>query len=168
MPTSKTKTPGLRLQYVLLPLIVLVLSFLLTAIFFGRLPDEVAYRFTPRGEAEAWLSRNVIILFMLVPQLAMTLMALGIVRRIAKLGVLAQAENAWIRPEKVTAFMGNAFGLPQAILLFVMLDIFSYNSYRVHLMPTWLVLVIAMVLATVAMVALFFLVISRARQSMKS
>ncbi|MBI4295738.1 MAG: DUF1648 domain-containing protein [Chloroflexi bacterium] len=166
MPTPRTKASGFRLQYILFPLIVLLLSFLITVIFVGRLPDEVAYRFTRDGEPEAWLSRNAVISLLLLPQIAMTLMAMGIVGLIAKLGVLAQAGSAsggWIKPGKETAFMGNAFGLPQAVLFFVTLDIFSYNSYRIHLVPTWLLLVIAMVLATVAMVALFLLVMARAR-----
>jgi hypothetical protein len=34
--------------------------------------------------------------------------------------------------------MGNMIGLPQLIICFAMLDIFSYNAYGIHIMPVWI------------------------------
>jgi hypothetical protein len=56
-----------------------------------------------------------------------------------------QPDNGGIAPGKVITFMGNVVALPQVILFFTMLDIFSYNSYEKHLMPLWLVAVIVLV-----------------------
>ena len=45
--------------------------------------------------------------------------------------------------------MGNMIALPQVILCFAMLDIFSYNSYQIRLMPLWVFALIVMGLGTI-------------------
>jgi hypothetical protein len=55
-------------------------------------------------------------------------------------------------------------GVPQFILFFVMLDIFSYNLWQVHVFPMWLFLLVVLGLASVALVVVFAYLISRARQ----
>lgn len=52
--------------------------------------------------------------------------------------------------------MGNMMALPQIVLGFVMLDIFIYNSYRIHIMPLWIFAVIVMG-AGVIVLGIFFL-----------
>jgi hypothetical protein len=49
--------------------------------------------------------------------------------------------------------------LPQIILGFAMLDIFSYNSYQIHLMPLWIFALIVMGLGGMALGIFFILAI---------
>ncbi len=163
-PTEQT-TEGtalaFRWRYIVLPLIILLLSVVLVLYFYGKLPAEVAYRFKPDGSPDEWLSRAVIILWALVPQFLLTLLAGAITLGIAKLGVLfLQAAPTTIKLEKVLLLMGNMIGLPQVILCFAMLDIFSYNSYQVHLIPLWLFALIVMGLGAVIL-AIFFIRVAR-------
>ena len=55
--------------------------------------------------------------------------------------------------------MGNMIVLPQIILCFAMLDIFSYNSYQIHLMPLWVFALIVMGLGGMALGIFFILAI---------
>jgi hypothetical protein len=60
--------------------------------------------------------------------------------------------------------MGNLLALPQLIVFFAMLDIFSYNSYQIHLMPMWIFLLIVLGLATIALVVFLAFIVSRKMQ----
>jgi hypothetical protein len=102
----------------------------------------------------------------LVPQLLLTLLALATTGVVSKMGFLfQQVKDTWLKPERILLFMGNAIALPQLILCFAMLDIFSYNSYQQHIMPMWLFLLIILGLATVALGVLLTLAISKAKNS---
>jgi hypothetical protein len=61
--------------------------------------------------------------------------------------------------EKMLSLMGNMVALPQIILGFAMLDIFSYNSYQIHLMPLWIFALIVMGLGGMALGIFFILAI---------
>jgi len=150
-----------RWRYIVLPLVILLLSVVLVLYFYGKLPAEVAYRFEPDGSPDEWLSRGAIILWALVPQFLLTLLAGAITLGIAKLGVLfKQTAPTRIKLERVLLLMGNMIGLPQVILCFAMLDIFSYNSYQVHLIPLWVFALIVMGLGAVIL-GIFFIQAAR-------
>jgi uncharacterized membrane protein len=134
-----------RWGYIVLPVVILFLSVILTAFFYPRLPVEVAYHFRG-GSPDKWLSRSAIILWALLPQLFLTLLAGAVTWGIAKLsGQYIKPESSGIRPERIILFIGNMIALPQIILGFAMLDIFSYNSYQIHLLPLWVFALIVMV-----------------------
>ncbi len=131
--------------YILLPVLILIVSIILTAVFYHRLPVEVAYHFGADGSPDRWLSRGTIILWMLLPQLFLTLMAVAITWGITKLAArFRQPEGTWIKAERVLLLIGNMIALPQVILCFAMLDIFSYNSYQIHILPLWVFALIIM------------------------
>ena len=158
----------LRWRYIILPLVLLLLAVVMTAFFYSRLPPEVAYRFEADGLAESWLSRGAIILWMIGAQLFLTLLAGGIIWVLTKISALfRQRERALVNPESVLTLMGNMIAMPQVILVFAMLDIFSYNSYQIHLLPLWIVAVIVMLLGAIIMGGLFIRVLLRSmtRQS---
>ena len=140
-PTKEITTAealSFRWSYIILPLAILPLSIILTAYFYHQLPTEVAYHFKLDGSPDRWLSREMITVWLLVPQLLLTLVAGAITWGITKLGILSgQPEGTWIKPEGILSVMGNMVALPQIILCFAMLDIFSYNSYQIHIMPLW-------------------------------
>jgi uncharacterized membrane protein len=163
--TTPLPTASFRWKYIILPLVFLSLSIILSAYFYHLLPAEVAYHFKLDGTPDKWLSREITIMWVLIPQLILTLLAGGIIWGVTKLGNLfRQAESAWIKSGRTLSLMGNMVALPQLIVFFAMLHIFSYNSYQIRLMPMWLFLLIILGLATIALVVFLVLIISKARQ----
>jgi uncharacterized membrane protein len=154
-PTTGT-TLAFHWSYVILPVAILLLSITLIAYFYHRLPVEVAYHFELDGSPDRWLNRGAIILWMLLPQLFLTLVAGVISWGIPKLSVLfKQIESTRVKLERILLLMGNMVALPQIILCFAMLDIFSYNSYQIHIMPLWVFALIVMGLGGVIL-GIFF------------
>ena len=156
---TKATTRGIllfRWRYILLPLAIFFLSILLSAYFYHLLPTDVAYHFKSDGSADRWLSREMIIVWTLMPQILFTLVAGCLTWGITRLSILfGQAESTRIKPEGVLLLIGNMIVLPQVILCFAMLDIFSYNSYQIHIMPLWLFALIIMVLGGIILGVLF-------------
>jgi len=152
-----------RWSYIILPLAILSLSIMLAVYFYLRLSPEVAYRFKLDGSPDSWLSREMITLWLLAPQLLLSLVAGGVTWGATKLGVLfRQPGSAWIKPERILSLMGNMMALPQIILCFAMFDIFSYNSYQIHLLPLWLFALIIMGLGGIILGLVFIQAIRRA------
>ena len=144
-----------RWTYTILPVAILLLSIILTAYFYHLLPAEVAYHFQD-GSPDKWMSRGAIIAWMLIPQLLLSLLSVAIVWGIIKLSArFQQTASGWVG--NVLSLMGNMVALPQIILAFAMLDIFSYNAYQIHLMPLWVFAVIVMGLGGIALVIFFVL-----------
>ncbi len=164
--TRKAVTYSLtfRWKYILLPVALLLLAVVLGAIFYPQLTDEVAYRFNLDGSPKSLLSREAIASLTLIPQFILALVSAATVWGIIRLSRSSgQAEGA-INPESLVLFMGNMLALPQIVIGFVMLDIFSYNVYSRHLMPLWLFALIAMAIAIVVLTVFFVQIIKRSRQ----
>jgi len=126
-----------------LPAVILLLSMILAASFYGRLPPEVAYHFTD-GSPDGWMSRGAITAWMLIPQFLLVFIGLVISGGTAILSKrFPDSENTSLT--KVLLIMGNMVVLPQIILTFAMLDIFLYNAYQVHLIPLWIFTLIVIV-----------------------
>lgn len=131
-----------RLRYIVLPLAIFLLSLTLAAYFYHLLPMKVAYHFKD-GLPDRWMGRGAIITWMLVPQFLLALFAGAITWGMTKLSArFQQTKSRWA--ENLLLLMGNMVALPQTILGFAMLDIFSYNSYQVHLLPLWVFALIVM------------------------
>ena len=144
-------------NYIIMPMVILLLSIILTMYFYQRLPVAVAYHFKSDGSPDRWLSRGAITLWTLLPQVLLALLAGAITWGIARLSALfRQPDSNRIKAGSILQVMGNMVALPQIVLLFAMLDIFSYNSYQIHLMPLWVFAVIVMV-AGGAILGLFFI-----------
>jgi len=161
--TTTEATIAFHWSYIILPLVILLLSIVLTAYFYHRLPAEVAYGFKLDGSPDKWLSRGTIILWLLLPQLFLTLLATAITWGITKLGILSkQTEGTPIKPERILSLMGNLVALPQIILCFALADIFSYNSYQTHIMPLWVFALIIMGLGAIILSIFFIRVMQQA------
>ena len=155
--TTAGATLAFHWSYIILPVVILLLSIILTAYFYHLLPVKVAWHFEADGLPDEWLSRGAIILWMLLPQLFLTLLAGAITWGITKLGALfRQPESTWIKPESILVLMGNMVALPQVILCFAMLYIFSYNSYQIHILPLWAFALIIMGLGGIIL-GIFFI-----------
>jgi uncharacterized membrane protein len=160
--TINTERLPFRWNCIILPLATLLIAIVLAAYFYGQLPTEVAYHFKPDGSPDKWLSREMIMVWLLTPQLCLTLLAGAIVWGATKLGIQSRQTKDSLRPEGILALMGNIIGLPQLIIGFTMLDIFSYNAYRTHIMPIWIFVLIVMGLASIILGIFFIQAIRRA------
>ena len=149
------KVISFRWTHIIVPLALLLLSVILVACLYRLLPAEVAYHFK-NGSSDKWISRGVFVAWTLIPQFFFVLMAAGIVWGVTKLSALfRQAESPLIKPGKLLSVMGNMVALPQIILSFAMLDIFSYNAYHTHLFPLWVFTLAVMALGGIIM-GIFF------------
>ena len=123
---------------------ILAISVILTVVFFRLLPPELAYNF--KGDLpDKWISREALIAWTLVPQLFFALLSAGIILGIARLNAQFQKVDDKVA-NKILSIMGNMVALPQIILSFAMLDIFSYNAYQTHLFPLWVFALAVMML----------------------
>jgi len=164
---SNRETLPFRWSYIIVPVAVLLLSVILAAYFYHLLPAETAYHFKLDGTPDRWCSRETIMVWGLASQLLLTLMAVAITWGAAKLGILfRQTESTLIKPEGVLSLMGNMVALPQIVICFAMLDIFSYNLYQAHIMPMWLFLLIILVLATIGLGLFLVFTFSKAKRQL--
>jgi len=150
-----------RWSYIIAPVVVFLLSVILAAYFYHLLPAEVAVRFELDGTPNSWLGRPMTMVWMLLPQLLLVLLAGGVAWGITKLDILLGA-----KAERIVLFMGNVVALPQLIVFFAMLDILSYNSYQTHILPMWIFLLAILGLATVALGVFGVFILLRARRAM--
>ncbi|HEY33538.1 MAG TPA: DUF1648 domain-containing protein [Dehalococcoidia bacterium] len=154
-----TEATGLAFHWrsAVLPLAVLVLTIALVAYFYRLLPEEVVYRFGAEGSPDEWTGRGTIVLWALLPQLFLTLLAIAVAWGVTKLSTtFKQMEGFGINLDTIALVMGNMIALPQAILFFAMLDIFSYNSYEFRILPLWVIALIIMALGAVIL-GIFFI-----------
>ena len=146
-----------------MPLAVFLLSIVLAACFYHRLPVELAYHFKPGGSPDRWLSRGALLLWMLLPQLVFTLMAGVITWGMTRLAArFWQPEGTGIKLGPILLLMGNMIVLPQAVLCFAMLYIFVYNAYQINLPPLWVFALIIVALGGVGLGILFVRAIRQA------
>jgi len=165
--TERGKAEGLsfRWSYIIAPLAIFLLSIILSAYFYHLLPTEVAVHFELDGTPDRWLSREMTMVLVLMPQLLLVLLAGAITWGITKLGILSgQTGSTWVKPETIVLFMGNLVALPQLVVCFAMLDIFSYNSYQTHIMPMWIFLLAILGLVTIAVGMFVVFIFSKARR----
>ena len=156
-PVKTENKTGFQISYSILPLIILVLTIILVAVFYGKLPMEVAYHFDSEGIPDSWLTKNSVLLWAILPQAFLTVTAVLITLGISKIsGFFTQLESTGVKLKNVLIFMGNILSLPQIILCFAMADIFSYNVYEIRLIPVWLFALIVMGLGAVIL-GIFFM-----------
>ncbi|RLC60854.1 MAG: hypothetical protein DRI01_09515 [Chloroflexi bacterium] len=153
---GKTERLPFRWSYFVLPSAIFLLTLILAAFFYPQLPAEVVYHFKSDGSPDKWLSREIILIWILAPQLCLTLLAGAIVWGITRVSTLCRQVEGKSELKRIISVMGNMIGLPQLIICFAMLDIFSYNSYGIHIMPIWIFALITMGLGTI-LLGIFFI-----------
>ena len=164
-PTAETvaEAPAFRWRYIALPLVVLILTVAMVGYFYRLLPPEVAYHFQSDGSPDQWLNRSTIVLWALLPQFFLTILAGAITWGLTKLGsVSSDVAAIMAKLGRLLLVMGNMVAIPQVILCFAMLDIFSYNSYQVHILPLWVFALIVMVVGAIVLTVFFFQTVRQA------
>jgi uncharacterized membrane protein YecN with MAPEG domain len=156
--SEEAASPAFCWRNIAAPITILALTVILAGYFYRLLPDaEVAYRFQSDGSPDAWLSREAITLWMTLPQVFLTVVAAGIAFGVARLSVYFKiAESTGVRLDGVLRLVGNMMAIPQSLLFVAMLDIFSYNSYQVHILPLWILALIVLTVGSIIL-AVFFM-----------
>ena len=152
-----------RWSYIIAPLAIFLLSLILAAYFYHLLPAELASHFELDGTPDGWLSREMTMLWMLLPQLVFVLVAAVIAWGVSRLSTRFGQGGNGVGGEKVVLFMGNLIALPQLLLCFAMADIFRYNLSQRHIMPMWVFSLIVLGLVTIALVIFLVYVFSKLR-----
>ncbi|MCX6003930.1 MAG: hypothetical protein NTX46_05955 [Chloroflexi bacterium] len=152
-PAKPAKIHGFRWSYALLPLAILLISIIIAVYFYGKLPDEVVYNFKP----DEWLSRNTVMLWALIPQALLALLAIVIAWGTARLNALfKQIETSGIKIDTILMIMSNMVAIPQLILGFAMLNIFSYNAFQTRISSLW-AFVLAIIVMGIVFLDIFFI-----------
>jgi uncharacterized membrane protein len=146
----------------MLPLIFLLISIILVAFFYARLPFQVAYHFQSDGLPDRWFIQPLVVLWALLPQFLLTLSAAIVTWVITRLAArFLEPESAVVNPQRIMLLTGNMVAIPQLVLDFAMLDIFSYNSYQTHLRPSVLVFALIVMLVGGIILGIFFVQVMR-------
>jgi uncharacterized membrane protein len=141
---------------VMLPLVILLLVVVMVLWFYGKLPQEVASRFAADGTPSTWTTRGTLMMWALLPQLMLTLLAVMVAWGVTRIGALGHsAEEAGIKLDNLLLVMGNMIAIPQLILGFAMLNTFGYNAYQVRIVPLWAVVLIIAITGAVMLGAFF-------------
>jgi hypothetical protein len=150
---SVSKT-GVRWSYFILPAVILLLSVIITIYFYGKLPDAVVWLLNSVDSPT--ISRFQIVLWSIVPQLLLTLLAMVITYGTTKISDLFnQAAESGIKLGTVLMVMSNMVVIPQLILIIAMLRIFSYNSFQTHIGFVWWVS-LAIIIVGIVLLSIFF------------
>ena len=147
-PEQDRETTPFRWAYIVLPAALLLVSLVLVAIFYARLPEQVAYHFSG-GAPDRWQGRTTFITWTLIVQAVLALGAFVFIRLILMGARYWSVESAPLK--KLLPVMGNMVALPQVIILFTMLDVFLYNSYQIKLISVLAFALIALALGAVAL-----------------
>lgn len=156
------KDIAFRWAYVLLPAAVLLIALIISAVFYGKLPRETAYRFSgglpvsrvSRGGFLAW-TLGLQLIFVLLA-LTVTLLITGTARR------MCLAESHLNRT--LFGIMGNMVALPQIIIVYAMMDIFLYNIYGKALPALWAFALAVLFAGGVIMAVLFIRAFMQSRK----
>jgi uncharacterized membrane protein len=146
-----------RWSYIIAPLVIFLLSIILSAYFYHLLPSDVAVYFGSDGTPDRWLKPELTMVMALLPQLLLALVAVAIAWGMTRL-----ASRFWrpgetkVNLETIVSLMGNMVALPQIVFGFAMADIFVYNAYQIHLLPLWVFALIFMVAGSVVIGVFFF------------
>ena len=146
-----------RWKNIALPAVILVLSVILTAVFYGQLPESVGWTFQSDGSPDRWAGRGVFVICVILLQVFFFLAAWGMSRGITSIyNKYADSDSGPTNPSVTINIMGNMLVIPQAIIFFALIDIFIYNSYQTHFLPLWLNALIVL-LAGGIILGIFFL-----------
>jgi hypothetical protein len=141
---------GFHWSYIVLPLLILLASVGISIYFYGKLPGEVVYRFNSDNSPAAIVNRGGIIMWAILPQLLLTIFTIIIAYGTTKISRLFdQAATAGIKLDTILLVMSNMVVIPQLVLFFTMLNIFSYNSSQTRIGFTWWMGLIVIVMGLV-------------------
>ena len=157
-----------RWKHIALPVVILVLSVILIAVFYGQLPENVGWTFKSDGSPDRWAGRGAFAFSVIGLQVFFVLAAWGISRGITSIyNKYADSDSGPMNPAATIGIMGNMLVIPQAIIFFALIDIFVYNSYQTHFLPLWVNALIVLLAGGVFLGIYFLRAILRAWRANK-
>ncbi|AKG53733.1 hypothetical protein DGWBC_1078 [Dehalogenimonas sp. WBC-2] len=140
-----------RLSFIILPLIITLLTAILSVIFFNRLPEAVYYRFdtggVPSGNA---VTKGTFLIMMVGIQGILLAVAYFATASISRVQTFRDnVGNFWFNPTRLLTLMGNMPAIIQFIIGYVLIDAIVYALQSDHLMPLWLFAVITLVIGAI-------------------
>jgi uncharacterized membrane protein len=160
---SKEPDSSFKWRYVILPLLFVIISVITVLYFYHLLPVRLAYHFTEENLGDKWIARGWFIFIILFSQFLLASSGVGIALAVAKIGRWA-LKGGMVQVKSlpgIMAVMSNMVVLPQLILYFAMLDIFSYNAYQVHLLSLFVFTIVVMLAGGLLLAFLFFKAIKK-------
>jgi uncharacterized membrane protein len=137
------------------PLLILLVSVIITAYFYGKLPAAVVWQLNSANSPT--ISRSQIALWAVVPQVLLTLLAVIIAYGATRISDLfKEAAASGIQLDSILMVMSNVVVIPQLILTFAMLRIFSYNSFQTDINFVWWVS-LAVIIVGIILLSVFFI-----------
>jgi uncharacterized membrane protein len=153
-------------SYFILPIAVLFISLIVGAIFFGRLPQDVAYRFSG-AVIHTRVARSALIALAVCLQLVFTVISVVIVL-LATSAVRRMHLTETQVNRTVFILMGNMLVLPMIIVFYGMLGILLYNIYGSVLPALWAFALVVLVAGAVIMAVLFTRAFAQSRKMKNS
>jgi hypothetical protein len=150
-----------RWSFIILPVAFLLLSALIAAIFWSRLPAQMVYHFQG-NTPDKTISSGALLVWMLLPQLFFVLISYALTR-LVMLGA-RYAPPGETPFQALLPLMGNMIALPQVVLFFIMLQIVLYNVFQVNLIPLWITALIILVIGGIVLVVVFTRLIRQYRR----
>lgn len=162
--TPSDASPGFRWKYVLLPLVLFIFTVAAAVYFYPLLPARIGYHFGDGGSPDAWVDKGLFVALMLVLQLILSVAAGAIGLIVTKLAEMMKAGSVSIRSlGGVIAVMTNMVALPQLLVFFVVLDIFTYNAYGAHFLSSAILATLVIVLGSFVLVFFFYRAMQQTR-----
>ena len=147
------KSIGFRRIYIAFPAAVLLIAIAFAALFYGKLPQEIAYRFSG-GAPVSWLDRQTFLAWALGLQLVFVLLSLAMTLFIT-MAIRRVLLTETTLNRTVFSIIGNVIALPQIVIAYAMLDIFLYNIYGKSLPALWAFALAVMVVGGIVLTVLF-------------
>ena len=144
-----------RLSFIALPLICLLVTVGLSAIFYSQLPDNVFYRFdlsgNPSGTA---IAKASLVLMMVGIQALLTFIVYITTTTIGNVQTLRDnIDKFQFNPTRLLQLMGNMPAIIQIIVVYILVDAIFYAKQTDHLIPLWIVAVGTLVIGGIIVLA---------------
>jgi uncharacterized membrane protein len=129
-----------RLSFIALPLICLLVTVALSAIFYSQLPDSVYFRFDLKGNPSGDpVAKSSLIILMVGIQALFTLVAYLSTSAIGKIQTLRDNLDKFLfSPTRLLKLIGNMPAIIQVILAYIFVDAIVYAKNSDHLIPLWI------------------------------
>jgi hypothetical protein len=157
MSTEKIKKTPQKIPFqgthIILPFTILLVSLIIASIFYGRLPQDIAYRFSG-GLVVGQVNRNFFVGWTLALQLVFMIFSAAIALLVTGAFRRMRIKESQVS-RTVFSLMGNMLALPMVMIFYAMLGIFIYNMSGRALPALWGFVLVVLVTGGIVMAVIF-------------
>ena len=133
----------------------------MAAVFYARLPAEVAYHF--QGSVpDRFMSRGAFIGWIIVPQIFFTMVGWSIIRMILFWAKYVPPGETPLK--ELLPVMGNITAVPQIVFFTALLQLSIYNAFKTGIIPLWISATVILVVGAAVIIAVFMRVSRKYRR----